>query len=139
MKNNKVLFMIFILVIVLIVLLVCLAIIKNLNKNEDIVNIEEQNEGGIEYNQNQLDNFNINIIGITDEIKNSINNIDEMYLKIKEYMYLYGLVDGDELVLNNYNAENNIITLYFSINDSKNTNIKVMIDTINNTTNITQE
>lgn len=139
MKKNKVLFMIFILVIVLIVLLVCLAIIKKLNKNEDIVNIEEQNEGGIEYNQNQLENFNINIIGITDEIKNSINNIDEMYLKIKEYMYLYGLVDGDELVLNNYNAENDIITLYFSINDSKNTNIKVVIDTINNTTNITQE
>ena len=41
--------------------------------------------------------YKLNILGMTDEVKNNIQNIEELYTKIREYMFKRGLVVNEQM------------------------------------------
>lgn len=141
MKKNKVIYIaIFIIFIILImVLLTSIVLIKSMiKKNEEnpetkesiesIDSIEEMQEGGIEYNENQLNNFTINIQGLTSEIEEKISNKEQFNLKFKEYIYINGLVDAENAILDKWQFKDDILYIRFKLDDIKETNLIVKVE-----------
>lgn len=141
MKENKVIYIaIFIIFIILImVLLTSIVLIKNMIKNneensetigsiETIDPIEEMQEGGIEYNENQLNNFTINIQGLTSEIEEKISNKEQFNLKFKEYIYINGLVDAKNAIIDKWQFKDDILYIRFKLDDIRETNLIVKVE-----------
>lgn len=66
--------------------------------------------------------YKLNILGITKEVQEKIN-AEELYTKIREYMYKTGLVEGDDLTLQQYEQDGSEMKLRFTLNDKNETRI----------------
>lgn len=133
--RNKILIMIIILTIILLIIITFTIYIINSNQDKE-VNVELLNEGGAEYEVSQLDNFEFEILGLNDEILSEIN-IDTLKLEMKEYVYLEGLVDANQALLQNWNTDNNVLYLEFLLNNENNTIINIEVNLSTNRYTIT--
>ncbi len=75
--------------------------------------------------------YKLNILGMTDEVKNNIQNIEELYTKIREYMFKRGLVEGNNLTLQQYQREGDKLKLRFTLDDSYESRVIAIIDSNN--------
>jgi len=132
MKKDKVFCgVIFIMcVILMIVILMSILVIKRAKKQGEDA-IEHMQEGGIAYNENQLNNFTINIQGLTAEIEKKITNKKTFNLKFKEYIYLNGLVDAKNATIDKWQYKNNVLYMILKLDDINQTSLIVKIDSDN--------
>lgn len=97
--------------------------------NSNVIFYEENKLA--EYNKKQLKKIDLNINNMPDEVLNYIPNIDDVYNKIKEYIYFNGLVDSTEMVYEKYQIKEstNQIALLFKLNNNIGTELIVVINT----------
>lgn len=128
MKNNTKIFLAIILILIVIIIL---GIIIKDHKSEE----QQFQKVDVKYNESQLSGFNLNIYKIDDKVTQKISNIDEILLKLKEYLYLKGIVNGDTLKFIQAKEDNNQINLKFEFNDDVRTKIIVDVNLNDNTYN----
>lgn len=138
MKKNKVICIVIfiILVILIMVLLTSVFVVKSMIKEnkenpEEIESIEEIEEGGIEYNESQLNNFTIKIQGLTSDIEEKISNKEQFNLKFKEYIYINGLVDAEIAIIDKWQFKANILYIIFKLDDINETSLLVKVEADN--------
>ena len=135
--NNKILIVIIVLVIILLITISYTIFLINNNNNESTeLDIDFENEAGVQYDTTQLENFNLEIVGLNDEISSQID-INTLNIELKEYMYLEGLVDANQAVLQNYRIGNNILYMDFLLNNSRGSKVNIEVDLLNNSYTIT--
>ena len=135
--NNKILIVIIVLVIILLITISYTIFLINNNNNESTESdIDFENEAGVQYDTTQLENFNLEIVGLNDEISSQID-INTLNIELKEYMYLEGLVDANQAVLQNYRIGNNILYMDFLLNNSRGSKVNIEVDLLNNSYTIT--
>ncbi len=128
MDTKKLIFAIIILIIIIIVLMILIKINNQNINSQEYDDIWYQNEAGVEYSDEQLDNFNFSIVGITEQVKNKISSEEQLNLEIKKYVYLNGLVQATKATLSNYKEEDNRLYLVFKLNNPEETKLTVSID-----------
>lgn len=128
MKNNT---KIFLAIIFILIVIIILGIIIKDHKSEE----QQFQKVDVKYNESQLSGFNLNIYKIDDKVTKKISNIDEILLKLKEYLYLKGIVNGDTLKFIQAKEDNNQINLKFEFNDDVRTKIIVDVNLNDNTYN----
>ena len=135
--NNKILIVIIVLVIILLITISYTIFLINNNNNESTeLDIDFENEAGVQYDTTQLENFNLEIVGLNEEISSQID-INTLNIELKEYMYLEGLVDANQAVLQNYRIGNNILYMDFLLNNSRGSKVNIEVDLLNNSYTIT--
>ena len=94
-----------------------------------ILSVEEE-VGGVEYSREQLNNFEFEIKGITNEISRYINDLDEFNIEIKEYIFKNGLVDATlaEVQRYEYQENTNRLGIVFKLNNPKEDKIRVIVN-----------
>lgn len=99
--------------------------------------MKTEKNGGAPYTEENINNINLQIDGITDEMQEYLNDIDTFEYNIKEYVYLNGLVQADTATITNYNVENGTtMNMVIELNDDKNTILNVVINLSDNTYDI---
>lgn len=121
MKKNLIIYMV-LLVICLISTIIIITKVKEKNENTELEKIQE---GGSKYSEEQLNNFEFKITNMDSSIQNKINNYEMFSSKMKEYIYLNGLVEADNAKYLNCSMDekNNKIILIFKLNDKNNTTL----------------
>lgn len=119
MKDKKILFAI--LGIIIIIFVILIFYIK-------VSKIKEDFEGGAEYNEEQLSNFDFKIIALNEKVKSKIIDIEKLKIAIKEYIYKNGLVEASEAKYITYAENNKKMTLKFQLNNKENTKLVVTFD-----------
>lgn len=117
--NNKILYTL--LAIILIVVIIALIVItfKSEKPKKEIINISSVSEGGEEFNSNHLNNFNFNIVNMNGDVINKISDISKLKYNMKEFLYKNGNVNCDEAKYISHELNDNILTIKFKLNDSK--------------------
>lgn len=117
--NNKILYTL--LAIILIVVIIALIVItfKSEKPKKEIINISSVSEGGEEFNSNHLNNFNFNIVNMNGDVINKISDISKFKYNMKEFLYKNGNVNCDEAKYISHELNDNILTIKFKLNDSK--------------------
>lgn len=117
--NNKILYTL--LAIILIVVIIALIVItfKSEKPKKEIINISSASEGGEEFNSNHLNNFNFNIVNMNGDVINKISDISKFKYNMKEFLYKNGNVNCDEAKYISHELNDNILTIKFKLNDSK--------------------
>jgi len=119
MKDKKILFAI--LGIIIIIFVILIFYIK-------VSKVKEDFEGGAEYNEEQLSNFDFKIIALNEKVKSKIIDIEKLKIAIKEYIYKNGLVEASEAKYITYAENNKKMTLKFQLNNKENTKLVVTFD-----------
>ena len=129
MKNNKILFLMILISTIIIILIVAILVMQKQIQDYENKPIEERNEGGVAYDISQLKNVDISIEGLTKEITKYINNTKEFNTKIKEYIYINGLVDASvaKVIRHDIIAENNV-KIYMQLNDINKTVLSIDVN-----------
>lgn len=96
--------------------------------NDVFYNDEEK--GNTKYNENQLDNFSIEINGITEDISRHIKNQSEFIKAIKEYIYKNGLVDATSIEVQKYEYQENTdrLGIIFVLNNTNKNKLRVIVN-----------
>ena len=120
-----------------------ISIQENLSINNEIIDLEnndyifyfEDETGNAKYSEEQLDNIEINV-DIPEKILKLILNKEEFYLKIKEYIFLNGLVNSTEIKYQRMEEikDKSLMKLYFILNNSDKDTFSLVINL--NTNNI---
>lgn len=159
MKKTKIIgFFIFLLIICLVIILLFIANLTILKKNSSNVNnyenknIENENVdnesttnnnsyingilsveeevGGVEYSREHLNNFEFELKGITNEISKYIEDSDEFYIQVKEYIYKNGLVDATSAEVQKYEYQESTsrLGIVFKLDNPKEDKIRVIVN-----------
>lgn len=98
--------------------------------NSDYIFYHEAETGNVQYNREQLNNFEFTITGIPEKVESYIQDMDEFQVEIKEYIYKNGLVDANmaEFKLYELNEKNKQIGMVFELNNEDQDKILVRID-----------
>ena len=101
------------------------------------INLSKEKEGGREYSQSDLDNYEFKISGMDEELIKKIPNYDDFTLRLKEYTYKKGIIQGNNAQFVEYdeNKMTNILSIVFNLNDKNKTKIVALIDLKTNTYN----
>lgn len=119
--------------------------VSNTNIDNEIVDLDdseyifyfEDETGSAKYSEEQLDNFEVEL-NIPYNILKYILNKKEFYLKIKEYLFLNGLVDATKVEYQSIeeNKNNNLVKMLFKLNNPNENNILVVINLNDNSIEI---
>lgn len=103
-------------------------ITNNSTTNDVFYNKEET--GNTKYSENQLDNFSVEINGITDDISKHIKNQSEFIKAIKEYIYKNGLVDATAMEVQKYEYQENTdrLGIIFMLNNPNQNRLRVIVN-----------
>ena len=124
-RSNIILVIIVILIILIIIMSIVLIVIKEWKRKE---RLEEREEGGIEYEQVQAKNVEIDTREVIKEIEGVIKDINKIKENIKEYIFINGLVDSNKITLKESKMEKNKIKLKVQLDDINNTILLFIID-----------
>ena len=103
-------------------------------------NQQKNKNGGSAYTKEELNNIDLQINGLTDEIKAYLTDSDKLETEIKEYIYLNGLIDTTVANITNWNMENSdTMKMQITLNDGKTTVLNVSINLKENEYQITKE
>lgn len=117
--NNKILYTILAIILIVVIVILIIISFKGETKNNDITDISDVLESGEEFNSDHLSDFNFNIVNMNEDVLNNIKDISKFKYSMKEFLYKNGNVDCDEAKYLNYQLDDNIITIKFKLNDSK--------------------
>lgn len=104
---------------------------SNVNEDsDDYIFYNEKETGDVEYNSEQLKNIEFEFDGITDDISKYINDIDTLELKIKEFVYLEGLVDATVAKVQKYEYQESTgrLGIIFDLNNPSEDKIRVILN-----------
>lgn len=124
-RSNIILVIIVILIILIIIMSIVLIVIKEWKRKEKL---EEREEGGIEYEQVQAKNVEIDTREVIKEIEGVIKDINKIKENIKEYIFINGLVDANKITVKESKMEKNKIKLKVQLDDINNTILLFIID-----------
>lgn len=124
-RSNIILVIIVILIILIIIMSIVLIVIKEWKRKE---RLEEREEGGIEYEQVQAKNVEIDTREVIKEIEGVIKDINKIKENIKEYIFINGLVDANKITVKESKMEKNKIKLKVQLDDINNTILLFIID-----------
>lgn len=101
--------------------------VNNTDTNDVFYNTEET--GTVKYSENQLNNFSFEIKGITDEDLKYINDVDNLNLTVKEYVYKHGLVDATigEVQKSEYQESTNRLGIILKLNNPNEDKLRVIV------------
>lgn len=128
MKSDKILLLIIIVIIISIMVIVSLIYIINKNNQLQEDEIWNQAEAGVEYSTNHLKNYEFQVINVDIHVKNIIPEYDTFTLKMKEYLYLNGLVQASVAEFLDFKRDNTNIILTFKLNNPKRTIVTAKIN-----------
>lgn len=124
-RSNIILVIIVICIILIIIMSIVLIVIKEWKRKE---RLEEREEGGIEYEQVQAKNVEIDTREVIKEIEGVIKDINKIKENIKEYIFINGLVDANKITVKESKMEKNKIKLKVQLDDINNTILLFIID-----------
>lgn len=124
-RSNIILVIIVILIILIIIMSIVLIVIKEWKRKE---RLEEREEGGIEYEQVQAKNVEIDTREVIKEIEGVIKDVNKIKENIKEYIFINGLVDANKITVKESKMEKNKIKLKVQLDDINNTILLFIID-----------
>lgn len=124
-RSNIILVIIVIFIILIIIMSIVLIVIKEWKRKE---RLEEREEGGIEYEQVQAKNVEIDTREVIKEIEGVIKDINKIKENIKEYIFINGLVDANKITVKESKTEKNKIKLKVQLDDINNTILLFIID-----------
>ncbi len=124
-RSNIILVIIVILIILIIITSIVLIVIKECQRKEKL---EEREEGGIEYEQVQAKNVEIDTREVIKEIEGVIKDTNKIKENIKEYIFINGLVDANKITVKESKMEENKIKLKVQLDDINNTILLFIID-----------
>ncbi len=124
-RSNIILVIIVIFIILIIIMSIVLIVIKEWKRKE---RLEEREEGGIEYEQVQAKNVEIDTREVIKEIEGVIKDINKIKENIKEYIFINGLVDANKITVKESKMEKNKIKLKVQLDDINNTILLFIID-----------
>ena len=103
------------------------------NATNDVFYSKEE-MGNAKYSKDQLNNFSIEIKGMTNDISKYINDMSKFETDIKEYMYKNGLVDANvlEVQRSEYQESTKRLGIVFKLNNKAEDKIRVIISENNN-------
>lgn len=147
----KKIILILVLILVFLLILLLLYRLKNMENNRlnvtntDDINtdiIEDENDyifyyedetGSAEYNEEQLNNFQVEII-IPDDVIRRVSNNEELYLKIKEYTFLNGLIDATKIEYQGLEEikERNSLVIFLKLNNPDENVITILLNNNDN-------
>lgn len=101
--------------------------VNNTDTNDVFYNTEET--GTVKYSENQLNNFSFEIKGITDEDLRYINDVDNLNLTVKEYVYKHGLVDATigEVQKAEYQESTDRLGIILKLNNPNEDKLRVIV------------
>lgn len=122
-----------ILAIIIFIIIIIVAIVSFYKKEENNINkdISKVQESGEEYNSIHLNNFDFQIVNLTEEASNNIKNTYDFIYKMKEYLYKNGIVEANQAEYIAYNVEDDKMMIKFKLNDENQTRIIAKIDLTN--------
>lgn len=105
--------------------------VNNTDTNDVFYNTEET--GNAKYSDSQLNNFSFEIKGITDEDLKYINDVDNLNLTVKEYVYKHGLVDATigEVQKSEYQESTNRLGIILKLNNPNEDKLRVIVSSGN--------
>lgn len=133
MKSDKILLVIIIVTIISIIVIASLIYIINKNNKMDKDEIWNQAEAGVEYSTDHLKNFEFKVINVDNKVKNLIPQYDMFTFKMKEYLYLNGLVQASTAEFVDFESNDNNIIIKFKLNNPKQTIVTAKINLQDNT------
>lgn len=109
------------------------------NTEFDIFN-EEQENGEVESNEGLIDKIDIKIENIPNDLVEKIKNQKEFYFKIKQYIFLNGLISAKTANYEKYQIEENInkLAIRFKLDDEFSSKIIVVVDLNNGNIEVSQ-
>ena len=125
--------------IMIIGIIIMIGIIGSINKNttednqiqkDEISNLEE---GGEEYNIEQLNNFDFKVTNLNSSVKSKIKDINQFLLDMKEYIYINGLVQANCAECINVKELSGKVVIEFQLNNPETTIITATINLTDNT------
>ena len=104
--------------------------------NTEYIFEHEEETGDEKYTKEQLNNFNFNIDNVPNDISQYIEDSEEFNIKIKEYVYLNGLVDASLAKYAEYEITDDKILIIYNLNNQEKTNLYVSINIANKNSQI---
>lgn len=129
MKKKPLIILMLFIILIIVVLAITISSMNKKEENEDQTMHSYNADAG---EQQNLSEFNLSISNI-DKIENKINDINDFLLKLKEYAYENGIIEGDNLSLKEMEENNGILKLKFEMNDESKTKIIATVNTVENT------
>ena len=117
--NNKILYTLLAIILISVIVALIIFSIKSEKQKNEVTDISSVSEGGEEFNSDHLSNFNFSIVNMNEEVINYIKDISKFKNSMKEFLYKNGNVDCSEAKYISYELDDNIITIKFKLNDSK--------------------
>lgn len=117
--NNKILYTLLAIILIIVIVALIIFSIKSEKQKNEVTDISSVSEGGEEFNSDHLSNFNFSIVNMNEEVINHIKDISKFKNSMKEFLYKNGNVDCSEAKYISYELDDNIITIKFKLNDSK--------------------
>ena len=126
--NNKVLYTLLAIILIIVIIVLIIVSFKSEKQKNNVTDISTVSEGGEEFNSDHLSSFNFHIVNMNEDVLNNIRDISKFKYSMKEFLYKNGNVDCDEAKYMSYESKNNIITIKFKLNDSKESRLVAKID-----------
>lgn len=103
---------------------------ENVIEDNNDVFYSKEESGNAKYTQDQLNNFKIEIEGITDDISKHINDMDKFNIELKEYIYKQGLVDSTIIEVQKYEYQESTkrLGIIFKLNNPNKDRLRVIIN-----------
>lgn len=117
--NNKILYTLLAIILIIVIVTLIIFSFKSEKQKNEIIDISSVSEGGEEFNSDHLNNFNFSIVNMNEDVLNNIKDISKFKNSMKEFLYKNGNVDCNEAKYISYELNDNIITIKFKLNDSK--------------------
>ena len=117
--NNKILYTLLAIILISVIVALIIFSIKSEKQKNEVTDISSVSEGGEEFNSDHLSNFNFSIVNMNEEVINYIKDISKFKNSMKQFLYKNGNVDCSEARYISYELDDNIITIKFKLNDSK--------------------
>ncbi len=117
--NNKILYTLLAIILISVIVALIIFSIKSEKQKNEVTDISSVSEGGEEFNSDHLSNFNFSIVNMNEEVINYIKDISKFKNSMKQFLYKNGNVDCSEAKYISYELDDNIITIKFKLNDSK--------------------
>ena len=117
--NNKILYTLLAIILIIVIVTLIIFSFKSEKQKNEIIDISSVSEGGEEFNSDHLNNFNFSIVNMNEDVLNNIKDISKFKNSMKEFLYKNGNVDCSEARYISYELDDNIITIKFKLNDSK--------------------
>ena len=98
--------------------------------SSDYIFYHEDETGNVQYNREQLNNFEFEITNIPDVVKSYIDDMNEFTLVVKEYVYKNGLITATVADFERYQVqqENNRLGVILKLNNESENKLLVIVN-----------